>query len=339
MSILKSMQRRSPHTAAQAAAALLLAPGLATVPAAAQGGCVLQAVELEARGEGALLRLRTDGEPRALGASQAADDRIELYLTGCLPAVGLAEPDPVGEMVAAVRVSQRADEAPMAVVTVEIHRPLEYSVRSGPGTVSMELQPAGAGGDAPEPFAVLEPRSRVKPLAPLPPPEDPPPDLAVVETETREAETREPRAPNAEAETEATRAEDTEALAERVRSWARAWSGQRVEDYISFYAAGFRPPGGLDRGAWESQRRQRLTAPRSIEVRLEDLRVDFPEPGRAVARFWQTYRSDRFGDRVYKTLTWTEENGRWRILEETSAPSPPAAETVSAREASGRCIG
>ncbi len=171
-----------------------------------------------------------------------------------------------------------------------------------------------------EPIRVLEPLPMESPPpapepAPAPAPDDSPPPAA---------------------------APDASVLGELVARWAQAWSGRRVEDYLSFYAAEFRPPWGLDRVAWEAERRRRLTAPRSIEITLDELRIAVPEPGRVAVSFWQSYRSDRHSDRVYKTLTWIDEGGRWRILEEAVVapgeprePAPAMAPSTASATASG----
>ena len=40
-----------------------------------------------------------------------------------------------------------------------------------------------------------------------------------------------------------------------VRAWAAAWAGQRVSDYLGFYAPDFVPAAGMSRGDWVTQRR------------------------------------------------------------------------------------
>ncbi len=113
---------------------------------------------------------------------------------------------------------------------------------------------------------------------------------------------------------------DRAEVAAAVAAWADAWAGQRVDDYLAFYAPDFRPPDGLDRSAWEAQRRLRLTRPRSIEVEVRDLVVRIDGPERAEARFAQSYRSDIFSDRVTKVLEMGRRGGVWQILAERTEP-------------------
>ncbi len=101
-----------------------------------------------------------------------------------------------------------------------------------------------------------------------------------------------------------------------VRAWADAWSGQRVADYLGSYSTAFDPPRGLDRSAWEAQRRTRLSRPQFIELRLEVVRVELTGPETARATFRQTYRSDTYADVVTKTLEVRREVDGWKIVGE-----------------------
>lgn len=111
-----------------------------------------------------------------------------------------------------------------------------------------------------------------------------------------------------------------EAAVETVHAWAAAWSDQRVEDYLSFYAEDFRPPDGLDRTAWEEQRRERLRRPAYIRVTISSLAAEPAGEDAVRATFGQEYESDTFADRVTKVMTLVDRGGRWRILTERSTP-------------------
>ncbi len=100
------------------------------------------------------------------------------------------------------------------------------------------------------------------------------------------------------------------------RAWARAWSGRRADDYLSFYAQSFVPPGGMNRSEWEALRRQRLTAPEFIEVALSGFQTRIAGPNRAAITFAQEYRSNTFRDKVNKKLELVREGELWKILEE-----------------------
>ncbi len=107
-----------------------------------------------------------------------------------------------------------------------------------------------------------------------------------------------------------------ESLVDFARGWARAWSEQRVEDYLELYASDFLPPGELERAAWETQRRFRILKPRRIDVRLSDFEATSIAADRAQISFDQSYTSDTYGDRVRKTLELIREAGAWKILAE-----------------------
>jgi tetratricopeptide (TPR) repeat protein len=101
-----------------------------------------------------------------------------------------------------------------------------------------------------------------------------------------------------------------------VTRWAEAWSKQDLDAYFAAYASGFSAP-GMTRAQWEAQRRARIAAPKSIEVRLSDLKIE-QQGDSASATFRQTYRSDRLSSTVTKTLKLALQNGQWSIVEEIS---------------------
>ncbi len=101
-----------------------------------------------------------------------------------------------------------------------------------------------------------------------------------------------------------------------VEAWAAAWAGQRTDDYLSFYSPEFAPADGSPRDEWQSLRRQRLEDPEFIKISLALLEVTRPEAGRAIARFVQSYASDRFADTVTKALELVRTEQGWLIVGE-----------------------
>ncbi len=99
-------------------------------------------------------------------------------------------------------------------------------------------------------------------------------------------------------------------------SWAQAWADGEVDNYLAFYAAGYTPARGLSREQWEAQRRERLSRPGSVEIRLNAVATQLDNPGRGRVSFDQSYRSETYSDRVRKTLELVKEGGQWKILEE-----------------------
>ncbi|MEE9562314.1 MAG: DUF4440 domain-containing protein, partial [Thermoanaerobaculia bacterium] len=103
-----------------------------------------------------------------------------------------------------------------------------------------------------------------------------------------------------------------------VLAWAQAWSGQRVDDYLGFYAYEFAPPDGSSRDDWERQRFNRLRKPAWIKVELDGLRQQPIGADRVTVTFSQTYSSDTYSDSVAKTLELVWEDGAWKIASENS---------------------
>lgn len=104
-------------------------------------------------------------------------------------------------------------------------------------------------------------------------------------------------------------------VVQTVRAWARSWTNQRVDDYLSFYALAFEPADGQSRELWERLRRERIVRPRSISVTVEQVSPQIIGD-RAQVSFVQSYTSDTFNDVVTKSMLLERVSGRWRILEE-----------------------
>lgn len=107
-------------------------------------------------------------------------------------------------------------------------------------------------------------------------------------------------------------------VVDTVVAWAEAWSMQRVDTYLSFYAESYQPPGAMSFTQWSALRRDRISGPRRIEVAITDLEVQLLGAERAWARFQQSYASDRYRDSSRKILGLVLERGQWRIHEERS---------------------
>jgi tetratricopeptide (TPR) repeat protein len=101
-----------------------------------------------------------------------------------------------------------------------------------------------------------------------------------------------------------------------VKGWAEAWSKKDAEAYLSYYAKDFKTPGGEARPAWEKSRRERITAPKSIEVGIDSPKVTSRGDNQASVTFRQNYRSDKLTSSNTKTLELVKADGRWQIREE-----------------------
>jgi len=106
---------------------------------------------------------------------------------------------------------------------------------------------------------------------------------------------------------------------EAVQGWAKAWSAKDVNGYLAYYARDFKTPHGEPRAEWESLRRQRISAPKSISVGVEAPRVSMTGDGEASVTFRQSYRSDLVKSTGNKTLVLVRVDGRWLIQQEKMA--------------------
>jgi tetratricopeptide (TPR) repeat protein len=101
-----------------------------------------------------------------------------------------------------------------------------------------------------------------------------------------------------------------------VRAWAEAWSKKDVNAYLAFYARDFKTPKGEPRAEWEKARRQRITAPKQIEVGVEGFKVSAIDGNSATISFRQHYRSDSIKADSNKTLVMVRVDGKWLIRQE-----------------------
>ncbi|CAN4275324.1 Tetratricopeptide repeat [Methylophilaceae bacterium] len=111
-------------------------------------------------------------------------------------------------------------------------------------------------------------------------------------------------------------ADDERSVADAVGIWAKAWSSQDVEKYLASYADSFKTPKGESRKAWEKQRRERISAPKSISVELKNQNVTIVDSNNAKVTFKQSYKGAGKAIRTDKTLLLKKENGNWLIEQE-----------------------
>jgi tetratricopeptide (TPR) repeat protein len=104
-----------------------------------------------------------------------------------------------------------------------------------------------------------------------------------------------------------------------VLAWAKAWSAKDMNGYLGAYAAGFTPPGGQTRSAWEADRKARILPRSRINVTISQLEVTVHSDGqRATAQFRQAYSSDTVNVASRKSLDLVKVGGRWLILREST---------------------
>jgi tetratricopeptide (TPR) repeat protein len=102
-----------------------------------------------------------------------------------------------------------------------------------------------------------------------------------------------------------------------LNAWADAWSKRDVASYLAFYASDF-DTGGMSRVNWEAQRRERLTKPSRIAVKLSNIKVTQSAPDKASVSFSQTYASNLFKSQDNKTLDLVLKDDKWKIVREAA---------------------
>jgi len=103
-----------------------------------------------------------------------------------------------------------------------------------------------------------------------------------------------------------------------IEKWRAAWQLKDVRSYLAAYAPDFRPAGNLSRARWEAQRRERLTKPTFIVVKVSDPQVTLGKDDVAVAVFVQEYESNALKESGRKTLKMGLYGNEWLIREEAS---------------------
>ena len=101
-----------------------------------------------------------------------------------------------------------------------------------------------------------------------------------------------------------------------VDDWAAAWARKDVKAYLAHYAGDFEVPGGKPRSAWEAERRARIDKPGTIEVRVDNIRIQADGEDRATVNFQQYYRAPGLKSSAPKTLVLVRRDGRWQIARE-----------------------
>ena len=192
------------------------------------------------------------------------------------------------------------------------------SISPAPAVIAEVIESKPSAPPLPKPAPQPAPEPAPAP-PPQPEPEVIPPTVAVAEPEpapvTTPAPAPEPK-PVAEPR-ELQPHQINQIIINNVNNWAGAWSSKDVNGYLSFYATDYSPP-ELTRAAWVDQRKNRISAPRSIKVDVYDLQVILHGDEHVQATFLQKYTSDTYSDSVNKTLLFRRFNDRWLIVQEKS---------------------
>lgn len=106
------------------------------------------------------------------------------------------------------------------------------------------------------------------------------------------------------------------AVLNAVNAWADAWEAQNVDKYLDSYAKDFKTPGGEARKQWEATRRDRVSRPSKISVKLSNINVRVESDTTAKVTFRQAYKATGLDANSNKTLNLVKEGGRWLIQQE-----------------------
>ena len=136
------------------------------------------------------------------------------------------------------------------------------------------------------------------------------------EPKAPEPKAAEPKATEPAAKAAGGQGAETDELIKTVHAWANAWAKKDVAGYLAHYAKDFKTPKGEARGDWEKARKQRISAPKKIEVGIESPKVSISGDNAASVSFRQIYRSDVIKTSGTKTLVMVKANGKWLIREE-----------------------
>jgi ketosteroid isomerase-like protein len=173
---------------------------------------------------------------------------------------------------------------------------------SSPAQPGSPVQTAVAAPAKPQPAA---PAPMVVAAAPAPiPAVQPAPKPAV------------PAAPAAKVQPPAPAPDIGAEIQQATRDWAAAWAAKNVKRYLAFYAPEFKTPNGESRAAWEKQRKERISKPKSIKVEIANPKVEIIDATHANISFRQTYNASHFKSANNKTLVWVKTAGGWKIADE-----------------------
>lgn len=126
-----------------------------------------------------------------------------------------------------------------------------------------------------------------------------------------------PTAPAATAAPQAdARDEEKAKVLAAVNNWADSWSNKNANGYLAAYERDYRAPNNQKYNDWAKERRERIAAPKSISVKLSDLKVEIQSSDTAKVKLRQSYKSDRLSSTTSKTLILKKSGGRWLIHEE-----------------------
>ncbi|MBL8521715.1 MAG: tetratricopeptide repeat protein [Betaproteobacteria bacterium] len=184
--------------------------------------------------------------------------------------------------------------------------------------------PKSAGGDtakaAPVAVAAAPAKTdppKAAPIAKTEPAKSEPPKTEPVKAEPAKPAPAKPEPAKAEPAKPAAGNADAQVTA-AVAAWAKAWAAKDVPAYLAAYASDFEPPEGLNRAAWEAQRKDRIERAKSISVEAKVTKIAYAG-NEASVTIRQAYRSDTIKSDNTKVLKMVRNGDKWFIRSERAA--------------------
>jgi len=109
-----------------------------------------------------------------------------------------------------------------------------------------------------------------------------------------------------------------EPVVKALQAWAKAWSLRDMPAYLASYAPDFQPAKQQAFDQWRTERYQRITSRKRIQVGLKDLRIQYPTDHTAVATFLETYQADGLSLTHQKVMELKRIDNRWLIVRESA---------------------
>ncbi len=118
------------------------------------------------------------------------------------------------------------------------------------------------------------------------------------------------------AKTDKPKQDPAQAILGLVNNWAHAWSSKNVGEYLGYYGADFKTPKGESRAEWEKFRKERILAPKNIQVSVTGIKVTMKDETHAAVTFRQHYKADTLNSSTTKTLALVKSGDKWLIQQE-----------------------
>ncbi len=242
------------------------------------------------------------GDIYARLASEAYDKALKLDTSNSRAQNKLAM---ITDLFGGKRAQARPSTAVPSAASVSPTPPTNNAVVNPPAAVTPPVATAPVTNNSPvtetkKPVVTEVKPQEIKPAEPKP-----------VESKVAESKPTESKSADSKSSAQLERA-----VLDAVNAWADAWEAQNVERYLNSYAKDFKTPAGEPRKQWESTRRDRVSRPSKISVKLSNIDVRMEGDSKAKVTFRQAYKATGLDANSNKTLNMVKEGGRWLIQQE-----------------------